>query len=718
MYFGIPFVDGKGEEYPVTGFSYPCNPKGTTDKIIELSGMKSALSDSVLQNAAGIGHIANVETRVINRIPLIVRYQGKLYPSLVLQIAGDYFCKSLHIPKEQLEIVITKDYISLRKKRTKDLLCQIPVDEKCQMLINFAETTKDSFAFRVRSIRDVLNLPASKELKGKIVLAGGVTNTTGDMYTAPFAIYPGVGILSNALENIIDNRFLHQPLKGVGFFLFPILTVLIGWGMSGKRLKWQIWVAIAGVVVYLIGVWCCFEYGVWLELLRPIVVWSGVMGWMMIEGKRELEKEVQKKEEEKRLLEIKIRENEEEISKLHSEINISQKNGAAETQQLNARIQELEDEDKRLRNKPLNGLRISLNGNKATISFREETVYISKGQALLLRHVIQEQNRKNTGVHWVWGCFIFTGWVNHLPKDPKNTFSQQIDELNKTFGKMLKKLEKEGNIKEKIKIIGSCKGDTHPFLLAQSNSEYECNISKAFQYVREASELLDKNDLKGALDTVYNAISEDTENVEAYMKLLDIYMESKKAVKEESMRDAGEKLNSVVKKYDKCIKTIILSEYGKIDSVKDELKTMKNRRGVIAAYLSRIDWGKKEKSQEQDPVFVEILGLMEKVRNEDHNAFDQLREYEYIKEILKTVENIISRENPEIDRNEPNERNELKNTVLSLFWTVLTGTWDKDRCTDIKLLKSYFIESVKRQVCEMLINREYQLITQEEMERL
>ncbi|MEK7814175.1 MAG: CHASE2 domain-containing protein, partial [Candidatus Desantisbacteria bacterium] len=250
VYFGIPSVDGKGEEYPVTGCSYPCNLKGTTDKIIELSGMQSALSDSVLQNAAGIGHIANIETRVIKRIPLIVRYHGKLYPSLVLQIAGDYFCKSLHIPREQLEIVLIGDYISLRKKHTNNLLCQIPVDEKCQMLVNFAETNKDSFAFRVRSIGDILNLPASEELKEKIVLAGGVTNTTGDMYPSPFAIYPGVGILANALENIIDNRFLHQPLKGSGFFLFPILIALISCGMSGRRLKWQIWVAIAGVAVY------------------------------------------------------------------------------------------------------------------------------------------------------------------------------------------------------------------------------------------------------------------------------------------------------------------------------------------------------------------------------------------------------------------------------------------------------------------------------------
>ena len=49
------------------------------------------------------------------------------------------------------------------------------------------------------------------------------------------------------------------------------------------------------------------------------------------------------------------------------------------------------------------------------------------------------------------------------------------------------------------------------------------------------------------------------------------------------------------------------------------------------------------------------------------------------------------------------EKKELKDTALSMFWDVIKSTWDKDKCKDIRSVKSYFIDSVKHQVCKMLL---------------
>ncbi len=170
---------------------------------------------AVLSEAAPDSGFANTITDsdgIIRRIPLIVYYEGKPYPSFslatMMQASG---------VDEVLLKVTRNNALSLRLAQT-----FIPLDVSGCMWIKYR--LSDGTYDRI-SASDVLkDRVPGKRFRDKIVLLGTTVAGIGDMHTTPMRVnFPGVEIQATVVDNILNADFISRPSWAPGFELMMIL---------------------------------------------------------------------------------------------------------------------------------------------------------------------------------------------------------------------------------------------------------------------------------------------------------------------------------------------------------------------------------------------------------------------------------------------------------------------------------------------------------------
>ena len=143
---------------------------------------------------------------VIRWSPLVIKFGRDYYPSLAISPMLQY----MDWPMLVLNLAeYGVEGIKLDK-------LEIPTDESGRMLINYLGPGK---TFPHYSISDILNgRIAAGDFRDKIVLVGATATGIYDMRVTPFsAVYPGVEIHANVIDNILHRRFPH-PFRLDGFF--------------------------------------------------------------------------------------------------------------------------------------------------------------------------------------------------------------------------------------------------------------------------------------------------------------------------------------------------------------------------------------------------------------------------------------------------------------------------------------------------------------------
>jgi len=164
------------------------------------------------------------------RVPLIMEYQDKLYPSLSLKLVSDY----LEVEKSNIG-VMPGQYIELRGSRLGNI--KIPVDKQGQMLVNYpggiGSLWTSDFVQVLQSYRQVEMgeepVVRLNEFKDKIVLVGLTATGSSDLRAIPFApLYPQVGVLASTINSILNQDFLVPLSRGANVFSFFILGIIMG----------------------------------------------------------------------------------------------------------------------------------------------------------------------------------------------------------------------------------------------------------------------------------------------------------------------------------------------------------------------------------------------------------------------------------------------------------------------------------------------------------
>jgi len=151
---------------------------------------------------------------IVRSVPLVMDYQGGIYPSLSLEM--------MRLALGANRITIQYDEKGINHIRIGELI--IPTDYFGKMRINYRGPQK---SYHYISAIDIYRQNISPNaLEGKIVLVGTSAAGLMDLRSTPLDnIFPGVEVHANLLDNMINQNFLIKPVWVDGVDILSILLL-------------------------------------------------------------------------------------------------------------------------------------------------------------------------------------------------------------------------------------------------------------------------------------------------------------------------------------------------------------------------------------------------------------------------------------------------------------------------------------------------------------
>jgi len=219
----------------------------------------------VQDNAYSSGFFNNVpdESGIVRSVPLIIRYDDQLYPSLALEVVRTI--------QNKKKVYVNYDENGVSNIQIGDLF--IPTDRYGRVIVNFRGGAK---TFKYISAADIINNKFNpKDVEGKIAIVGTSAAGLLDLRATPFeSIYPGVEVHANVIDNILTQEFISKPswVDGLNLIHIVILAFLTIMFMAYLPLVAGLVfvVALFGADIYTIF-YTLFDQGLILSILFPIL---------------------------------------------------------------------------------------------------------------------------------------------------------------------------------------------------------------------------------------------------------------------------------------------------------------------------------------------------------------------------------------------------------------------------------------------------------------
>jgi adenylate cyclase len=236
---------------------------------------------------------------VIRRAPLLIRHEDGFYPSFPFRAICDY----LHVKPEQLVLrpgkSITLTGAFRQGQNPHDII--IPVDERCNMIVNFVGpwgTMTDYKMVQIYNVsqdRDAMEYDWKPLFKDKIVVVNEASTGASDIQQVPGDNwYPLGGLHANVMNTILTENFLTEATASEKIAVELILLLII----SILALKFSsrgLWIgALALLAGYIFFIIAMFLYdNLIINLVRPILITVtavfGVLVYRFISEEREKE---------------------------------------------------------------------------------------------------------------------------------------------------------------------------------------------------------------------------------------------------------------------------------------------------------------------------------------------------------------------------------------------------------------------------------------------
>lgn len=197
-------------------------------------------------------------------MPLVIRYEERLFPSLALQI--------LAAASPEDPMLITVDDQGIRDVRLG--ATSIPTNNKGEILVNYYGP---AYSFPHFSATAILRNEAPSDcLKDRIVVVGNTTVGLFDMRPTPFSpIFPGVELHCTVMENILNRHFLQRSDRLSPIFdMLALLTLALIFIIIQSFIRGTL---LAGAVSLLLGGYILlthslfFRPGMWLNHIYPTI---------------------------------------------------------------------------------------------------------------------------------------------------------------------------------------------------------------------------------------------------------------------------------------------------------------------------------------------------------------------------------------------------------------------------------------------------------------
>jgi adenylate cyclase len=210
--------------------------------------------------AKGIGHI-NINPDIdgiYRRVPLLIRNGDGYVPALILRMAVDY----LGVNPSHVEVAFGKR-ILLKDAHfpgggIRDI--EIPIDDKGQMIVNFAGKWRDvfrhiSFTGVLKALEDQQIVGILRdEIGGSLVVVADVSSRTKDFGAVPLEnFYPLSNTYANVLNSIITTNFIYQ-LEPWQQFVVDLILILV---LCAAAVKFRAHV-FSAFTIFIFGVFIAF----------------------------------------------------------------------------------------------------------------------------------------------------------------------------------------------------------------------------------------------------------------------------------------------------------------------------------------------------------------------------------------------------------------------------------------------------------------------------
>lgn len=172
----------------------------------------------IQKNAYSNGYFNTVPDSdgIVRSIPLVMEYNGVIYPSLSLEM--------MRLVLEQTKITLQYDQRGISQILLGELA--IPTDFYGRMLVNYRGSQN---SYRYISASDIYYKRVDAlHVEGKIALLGTSAAGLLDLRSTPFdSVYAGVEVHANALDNILNKEFISKPIWAVGVDLVSIVLIVL-----------------------------------------------------------------------------------------------------------------------------------------------------------------------------------------------------------------------------------------------------------------------------------------------------------------------------------------------------------------------------------------------------------------------------------------------------------------------------------------------------------
>jgi adenylate cyclase len=174
----------------------------------------------VQENSYSSGFFNNVpdESGVVRSVPLIIRYDEQIYPSLALEV--------IRTISDSQKVYINYDTNGVSNIRVGQY--DIPTDRYGRLIVNFRGGAKTFKYISASSILDGSFDP--KDIEGKIAIIGTSAAGLLDLRATPFeSVYPGVEVHANVIDNILTQEYISKPswIDGVNLLHIVVLSFIV-----------------------------------------------------------------------------------------------------------------------------------------------------------------------------------------------------------------------------------------------------------------------------------------------------------------------------------------------------------------------------------------------------------------------------------------------------------------------------------------------------------
>ena len=218
----------------------------------------------ILEQAAtghGLITIQNERDGIVRRVPMVMRAQGTIMPSLTFEM--------LRVASQTSTILLRLDAAGVKSVAVPGF--ELPTDRNGQIWVHFAPHDPTLYVPAVDVIEG--RVPADK-IEGKLVLIGTSAVGLFDVKTTPLdPVLPGVEIHAQVLESALTGSFLSLPSYAIAAELAATILISLAIIAVGPILGPLMMVLLGGVVssVLLAGSWYFFtQQNILIDATFPI----------------------------------------------------------------------------------------------------------------------------------------------------------------------------------------------------------------------------------------------------------------------------------------------------------------------------------------------------------------------------------------------------------------------------------------------------------------